>query len=644
MNRFPGTLISLFLVGVSLVAHSQEFSPLYKKYKDKYPNAHFIRLLDEIKIDVSLNDDDLEISQKIREDNLYMSPGATFGSKKAIHYSSFFEVDDVKAASLIYEGGKYKEVPVTDFVQKDDMNTSFYDDGKTINFIYPKLQEGAKTSLSYSQKIKNPRFLNALFFGLNAPIAKSKFILSVDNDITLELKEFNLKGLDIKFSKVQKKGKTIYTWETEEVAAYDMDSGAPSFRTIVPHIIPVLTSYKTKKETKQLSASVSDLYNWYYSLVKDVNTASSSPELTALVNKLIKDKKTDLEKVKAIYYWTQENVKYIAFEYALGGFIPREANDVFRKKYGDCKDNSSILSEMLKIAKLKGNLTWIGTRSIPYTYSEVPTPVVDNHMILSYIEGENVYYLDATGRYTPIDMPSSFIQGKEALIGIDENEFVVKKVPVVAAEKNRVKDIVYINIDDKKIIGNGKFEISGYPKSDLFHALEKMTKQTDLKEFYTYQLRKGSNRFLIDDFEEHNKFEYEKDFTVDYSFNIENYVQAYENEVYVNLNLNRGLSRLKEDNKRKSAKQYNYQSFNETTTFLEIPANLMLDYVPESFEISNDFFDCKITYTVKENKVIYKLAVYQKFIELTLEEQQELNKMIKKIEKNYKEVVILKKK
>ncbi len=643
MNNFSGTLITLFLVGVSFLAQSQEFSPLYKKYKDKYPNAHFIRLLDEIKIDVTLNNDDLEINQKIREDNLYMSAGATFGSKKAIHYSSFFEVDDIKAASLIYEGGKYKEVPVTDFVQKDDMNTSFYDDSKTINFIYPRLQEGAKTSLSYSQKINNPRFLNALFFGLNAPIAKSKFVLSVDNDIELELKEFNLEGVDIHFSKTQKKGKTIYTWETEEVAAYDMDSGAPSFRTIVPHIIPILTSYKTKKETKKLSASVSDLYNWYYSLVEDVNTTSSSPELIDLVDKLTKDKKTDLEKVKAIYYWTQENVKYIAFEYALGGFIPREANDVFRKKYGDCKDNSSILSEMLKIAKLKGNLTWIGTRSIPYTYNEVPTPAVDNHMILSYIEGDTVYYLDATGRYTSIDMPSSFIQGKEALIGIDKNEFVVKKVPVVEAKRNRILDSIYISIDDKKLIGQGKFETNGYPKTDLFHALEKMTKQKDLKEFYTYQLRKGNNRFLIDDFKEENKFEYEKDFAVNYTFNIENYVQAYENEVYVNLNLNRDLSRLKEDDKRKSGKQFNYKRFNVITTVLEIPNTMVLDYIPDSFEISNDFFNCKITYTKKDNKLIYKLTVQQKFIELTLEEQKELNKMIKKIEKNYKEVVILKK-
>jgi transglutaminase-like putative cysteine protease len=152
----------------------------------------------------------------------------------------------------------------------------------------------------------------------------------------------------------------------------------------LPHIIPIITSYKIKDKEAKLLNDVSGLYNWYYSMVKDINQQPTDKALVTLVDEITKDNKTDLEKVRSIYYWTQQNIKYIAFEYALGGFIPREANDVFNKKYGDCKDNSSILYEMLKVAGLKGHLTWIGTREIPYSYTDVPTPIVDNHMILSY--------------------------------------------------------------------------------------------------------------------------------------------------------------------------------------------------------------------------------------------------------------------
>ena len=62
------------------------------------------------------------------------------------------------------------------------------------------------------------------------------------------------------------------------------------------------------------------------------------------------------------------------------------------KKVWRLKDNSSILYEMLKAAGIKGELTWIGTRSIPYKYNELPTPSVDNHMILYYQNGNKGYF------------------------------------------------------------------------------------------------------------------------------------------------------------------------------------------------------------------------------------------------------------
>ena len=102
---------------------------------------------------------------------------------------------------------------------------------------------------------------------------------------------------------------------------------------------------------------------------------------------------------------------------------------------------------MLKIAGIKGYLTWIGTRDIPYNYTELPTPFTDNHMILTYKNGGKVYFLDATGQYLPLELPSSFIQGKEALVGIDSTEYEILKVPVIDADVNSHIDSSVIWID-----------------------------------------------------------------------------------------------------------------------------------------------------------------------------------------------------
>ncbi|KAA1243230.1 DUF3857 domain-containing protein [Aquimarina sp. RZ0] len=631
----------LFLISFQMIAQK---SKIYEQYRTKYPDAHYVRLQKEKKIDIKLKEDQILITQEILEEDLYLDAAANYGSKRSINYSSFYQIQSVEATSLLYENGKYKEIEVKDFVEKDELTGSFYDDARSINFIYPGLQTGSKSKLRYTEKIKNPRFLNSFYFGSFYPIVKNKITISVDKNISLQFKEFNIDNVDIKFSKEEKRGKWIYTWEARDVDEYDLDENAPNFRNTFPHIIPIITEYKSAGKTVKLSKDVGDLYNWYYSLVKDINTEETSPELVKIVQELTKNKESSFDKVKAIYYWVQENIKYIAFEYALGGFIPREANDVYTKKYGDCKDNSSILYEMLEIANLKGNLTWIGTRSIPYKYEEVPTPVVDNHMILSYTENDKTYYLDATGRYIPIDMPTSFIQGKEALVSLTDKEFVIKKVPVIDSKRNMVSDSTYITIHDKTIKGTGRSEFSGYPKIDFYTLLETGNTETKVKEIYNRVLRKGNNRFLIDETIETNAYDYDKNFIVDYTFNIKEYIKKYDDETYINLNLNRELNDIKSKDNRKNDKEYRYKRYAKNINVLEVPDTMEVTYVPESFNIANDFFTCTIEYAQKDDKVICEQRVDLDFIKLTVDQQKELNKMIKKVEKNFKEIVILKEK
>ncbi|WP_025743486.1 DUF3857 domain-containing transglutaminase family protein [Aquimarina pacifica] len=638
--KYKKQLVSVALL-VSFLGQAQ-ISPIFEEYKEKYPNAYSVKLLEERKVDIGLKNGEILITQEITEENLYLDAAATYQSKESINYSTFFEVESIEAASMVYKDGKYNEIEVKDFVTKDEMNQSFYDDSKSINFIYPNLQPGSKSKLRYKEKIKNPRFLGSFYFADFHPTVQSKLTISVDKDISLKFKEFNTDGVNIDFSESEKHGKRIYSWEANGIDEFKLDPGAPNFRNTLPHLVPMITDYQLKGEKVKLLGEVSDLYGWYYSLVKDINKEAADNELVKIVNILTKDKKTNLEKVKAIYYWVQENIKYIAFEYALGGFIPREANDIFNKKYGDCKDNSSILQEMLEIAGLQGNLTWIGTRSIPYKYEEVPTPAVDNHMILSYIEGENVYYLDATGRYIPIDLPTPFIQGKEALISLGEKEFVVKEVPVVDSKKNTMVDSTFIKIKDHTVIGSGNFKLSGYFKTDFFSTFERNKKETKLKEVYTKELRKGSNKFLIEDFKETNKYDYDKDFIVTYTFNIQDYINQLDDEVYINLNLNRELSQFKLKEDRKSAKEYRYKSYVKNITVLEVPEGKEIAYIPDDFSIDNDFFECSIKYLKKENAIIYELIMDQDFILLDVEQQKAFNTLIKNVEKNFKEVIILK--
>jgi hypothetical protein len=634
--------IPIFFLLFGLMSKAQ-YAPEYHVYKDKYPNAHSIRLNQETNIQIKLENGKIDVLQEDIEEDLYLDENAKYGSKKSLNFSSFFELEEIEASSFIYENKKYRETKVETFKEKDEINQSFYDDTKSLNFIYPNLRKGSKSKLKYSQKIKNPRFLSPFYFGDFQPVKNNKITIVADKDISLKFQEFNTEDLNISFTKQEKKGKITYTWQVVDTDEYEYEKNSPTLKKIIPHIVPIINSYVIDGETVNLLSDTGDLYNWYYSLVKDVNQEESDKQLVTLVELLTKDKKTDLEKVRAIYYWTQKNIKYIAFEYALGGFIPREANSVFKKKYGDCKDNSSILYKMLELAGLKGNLTWIGTRSIPYNYDEVPTPIVDNHMILSYMEGDQTYFLDATGRFTPLEYPSSFIQGKEALISIDDTNYVIKKVPVVPAAENAFVEVTNIAIEGEKIVGKSKVEISGYQKTDYLYALENELTDTKIKELYNVNLRKGNNKFLIKELEETNKYDYDKNLIISYSFNVDNIAKHLANEIYVNLNLNRNISHYKTKEDRKNEVEYDYKAYYSYTTTVAIPEGYEVDYIPENIEVANEYISAKIKYSQTAHQITYTHHFTLNFLNLNLNEQKEVNGLIKKIEKAFKEIIVFKK-
>ena len=639
IKRFLITL--LFLSFAS--GFAQEYSKLYHTYKAKYPEARQVILESHTDVSITIVDGELEIYQEVFEDILLLTSPSSYTVKESVTTSSFFELGKIEASTLVYKNGKYRPIKVEQFNEKENSGSSFYDDTKLLTFKYPSLAEGARKTLRYKEKIKNPRFLNSVLFASNHPIESKVYTLKVDKEVKLNFKKYNLEEVNITHTEKKSKGAILHQWKATGIEGLKLESGTPNIRYFIPHMIPIIESYTNDNKEIVLTKSPDDLYNWYYSLVKDINQESPSQEMVDLVNEITKGKDQNIDKVKAIYYWVQENIKYIAFEYALGGFVPREANNVFTKKYGDCKDNSSILFEMLKIAGLEGNLTWIGTRDVPYSYNELPTPAVDNHMILSYTEDDKTYYLDATGRYLAIDLPSAFIQGKEALIGKGEGNFEIKKVPIVSETKNKIIESTKLRLNkDLDLEGQGILTLSGYPKIDAFFNLERIKTKEQHTDFYKNSLQKGSNNFIIKDFKESNKYSYEKPLIVDYNFEINNYVQHFENEVYINLNLNTDLLNFKSQSERTYDREFEYKATLAYSNILEIPDNMQLDYIPENFSVNNPLFDIKINYEKKEDSLIYTLEILQKFILITPSQQTTLDQLLDKIQQQFKEVVVLK--
>jgi hypothetical protein len=84
---------------------------------------------------------------------------------------------------------------------------------------------------------------------------------------------------------------------------------------------------------------------WYSSLFHD--RLAATPEITAKAQELAAGKTDFFDKTNAIAEYVQKQVRYVAIEVGIGGWQPHPAGDVFRNRYGDCKDKATLLAAML---------------------------------------------------------------------------------------------------------------------------------------------------------------------------------------------------------------------------------------------------------------------------------------------------------
>ncbi len=128
--------------------------------------------------------------------------------------------------------------------------------------------------------------------------------------------------------------------------------------------------------------------------------------------------------------------------------FPAMRNFVCSRRFGDCKDMSSILTMMLNTAGVPAYYTWIGTRSLPYTYRETPLPIVDNHMICAIqLKPGRFIFLDGTDPTCVFGIPSAHIQDKEALIAMGPDKYDIVRVPSPAKRDQPAGRFLFYSAD-----------------------------------------------------------------------------------------------------------------------------------------------------------------------------------------------------
>lgn len=556
-----------------------------------------------------------------------------------IDYTDFFEeVFDIDAYSISPE--KKKEKVRNIHTEDRQIDEVFYHDMKFKYYYFPNLKDGSETYSSYKKLFKVPQLLDTYYFKDNLDCKDSQITLKVSNKMEIG---YVLRGEDsdkIKFSSSKEGDFTIYNWQLVDAKKVELFEEAPSPSYYLPHLIFFIKNYTNDKGRQEVLGSVDNLYKYYYQTVKSINRTDQ----TLLKNQtldLIKGLTTEPEKAKAVFDFVQTKVHYVAFEDGMGGFIPREAADVFQKRYGDCKDMANLLNEMLHYAGIESYIAWIGTRHNNYTYEEIPTPIVDNHMIaVAKINGQYVF-LDATGQFTIYPAFTPFIQGKQALLKIDENNYKILPVPVIAAEENNINGKIAFHFEENKLVGEAILKLKGFSKTSFVGSLKNsINTEKNLREY----LARFIENINTSDIAIKNDDLTPNPLEIKHSFELEKWIKKVDNQILLKPILFFPFSNKRIDvENRKASLEFDYEKSYTFEYEITIPDGYTVEYKPENYEFSNGLLSAKISYAQKDKKLI----VYQemKVNALLIEKKMfaDWNAAIKSITKQYNQNIILSK-
>ena len=310
---------------------------LAKKIRESHDkdDVAIVESTENITFELNKNESKVIVNHSVNEKLMNINHRANIQKYEFYDSESKIETFNIK-----YRNDKNTNNYIVDEFYKD--NDLFYNDARVKHTVVNFPVQGYTYNYELEKKYEDVKYFTALYFNDEFPILNKKIIVTVPEWLNIELKEFNFDAAKVEKSQTKdSKNNTIYTFILKDIPAIYKEEDAPGRSYIYPHILLIAKSYKLKDKEVTLFNSTADLYKWYKSLVDLMKDDTSV--MKNKVAELTSTAKTDEEKIKNIYYWVQDNIRYIAFEDGIAGFKPDESNHVFENRYGDCKGVHQIL-------------------------------------------------------------------------------------------------------------------------------------------------------------------------------------------------------------------------------------------------------------------------------------------------------------
>ncbi len=609
-------------------------------YAEEYPNERVIYKLVKVQVDFTINDaydssaylklyekektSDIEnkkdklTTRPVPDGQLFMNTHNNYSAIAikdyidypiVLHYNSMTKIKDFEVRidqnEAILE--KNDETSDGDEYFKTDSRYEYY------NIDLPV--RGSEIEYKYNEFCRDAKFSSVIYLPERNFAIKKIVTVALNNLIDYEIVEMNFG--DLKFMKdtveghvnndfsLSKKKYLRYTfYNLNSMSKYGRGRG-PSYS--YPLLYFQLKRVKNNNKTSNILRNTDDLYEWYK--LVSTNLKNDTSVFASFTKNLVKDKKTDLDKIKTVYYWVQDNIRYIAFEDGIAGFRAEESAEVFKKKYGDCKGMANLTKSMLNVLGFDARMVIIGTKHLNFSYEKPGLPV-DNHAICAVKLNGKFLFLDGTENYCAINEYANRIQGRQCIVENGE-KYSVETVPQFDYLYNENKRIINLKIENQLLVAQVKQTYKGESKLDFIRSYNYLNSENKDELLYHY-LNDNDVNIKVKNIKTSDLSNREGTVELNYQLDIKNRIIETNNQILINLEFEREFEGFNIDSNQKVDFDFDQKHFYDFTTTLTLNAGQKVLKLPKPVQIDNEFYTFKLEMKQVGNTIIYQKIIITK--------------------------------
>lgn len=301
----------------------------------------------------------------------------------------------IDAATIRPDGERMPVEANGAFIQtpQHEAENSLYTSEAELNLIFPRVAPGCITEsivlVRENQPVMPGEFAVSNTFSRGWPAHRQRLVLDFPEALLARINAVATgSGVPEPVSERYAPGRERRSWTRAAAPYVRWEENGPQYEYRGPTLwLTTLDSWDT-------------VARWFHGLIADRSTLGT--DLAAEVDRWTADTNDRDTIIARLTEKVANDVRYVGLEFGLAGYQPHPCEQVWKTRYGDCKDKANLLRAMLAHKGIAAHVVLLQTSGLGRVQVDSPSWRQFNHAILAIEDGERGFiFCDPTVKYLP---------------------------------------------------------------------------------------------------------------------------------------------------------------------------------------------------------------------------------------------------